>query len=368
MNKTDIDKILNFINELMDSYTRSFLENENEVESLKKFNSIYNLKETNEDMILFHLPLGNIRSEEIAKDLFVGDYRTKEYFKRQAIYLEKKADEFEYNKYGTLVVSTLKKFTDFEGSEGDGLILRLLAYYIRESIEYGCPYIDSFIANPETSNKFSFSSSTIDRVTVLKCHVNKNLFIEYFIFFIIQRYPSTCRWVKTLGKFYIYKHHLIIFNNWLVFEQDAISRINFRIKRENENYNENNIVEYSNDAGVDVDIVYKRCLSRFLSRDVQPYLLLRNNCEHFGRYAFYGSPSSIQVTKLIFLTFSLTIFLPFFGINLVKETLYFVGVIFFLEYLTMKLWESYTFDTNGKKILCFFNFCSYAKSFGKFPR
>lgn len=134
--------------------------------------------------------------------------------------------------------------------------------------------------------------------------IDKNFFFESLVFYMLSRYPTKVQWRKSRGSIpilnFIYKHHYLRFGDWLYLEHSADRQIAWRIEKFDQGHiNNTHLIEDCQRSGVSQVDVFKRAIARYNFRDENIYLLLRNNCEHFGTYCFYGAPRSRQVRLLL---------------------------------------------------------------------
>lgn len=372
MKNEDIDSLIEFLKQLFIAYSVQVNEKSGNFYAEQKM--FLNFERT-ESKLIFYLPIPQDQYATVLTHLFRGDWKTIEFFKEQADLLRKVADVFEHEEISSRkeskVTSILVKHLNFDGHEGNALILRILANYIENSCKFNLEYLNRFLDKADVRDKFSLSRSEGNGRFYFRFEANTFLFLEHFIYFIIKEYSHDCRWIKVNGQFgKIYKHHLIVFNNWIAFEQDALKQINMRIVS-NENFENLIVIEKSEEAGVDSTIVFKRALARYTFKKSQPYLLYRNNCEHFGRYCFLGSPGSVQIKRLLVIMLSAKVIIevikplnPFNIVTCLDYAFYILlAVLIFLEFIIYCIWLYKNDKTEFRHC-----FGLYLKSIGSFPK
>jgi hypothetical protein len=337
-------------------------------------NNRFKYFEKKDNRLIFSLPLKTDDINKLDEDLFLWNWKTREDFANQATSIRILADHIEYEEKKGLdcpISNVLKKHTDFSGIEGSCLILRILAFYIEHAYLKNVIYLNRFLEKGKVKSKYKIFLEQETENHYLVVDVDYNYFLEHFVFFMIKRFAKNCRWIKQNGMLGpVYKHHLVIFNEWIAVEQHTLKKVNLQIVKDF-NMKGRTVVEYNEKCGADIATVFTRAISRVVYADEMPYLFFRNNCEHFGRFCLYGSPGSSQVTLLILALVSYNLYmLTYQGGATLHFVWGFVAVVLLLEYLSLILWRFQIFSDKNQflRIILAINPWAYITSYKSFPK
>ncbi len=232
----------------------------------------------------------------------------------------------------------IKEMMDWDETYPTSTGFEFIIFLLQEILSDKPSYLNHFWYNPGAT-KCRFEKIKEKNSFYLNIYFDSNIFSECLVYFKIIKSPGDCIWYKRKGAAIfplnrIYKHHLIKFTNWLYIEHDASGHIRLTTKIEDTDSRPLIPVESSVSSGIEVRSIFLRAISRYKYRNENPYLVFRNNCEHFSTYCFYQSPRSRQVRFIAFIILALALAFPC-SLIIIFPLLIFIEIAI-LNYVTNK--------------------------------